>query len=230
MWLLMFQCGYCFIRLGDSNRSRALEVEEAGNDEQPANRPAYWKLAIAGILLGAVQALCNVPTKISSLLGMPMGTGALPFDIVAFAAGIICRRRDWLRAPFPASSTALSFVGVLLGIAFNYSLALPQVQAVVAPLNISEDAYTTIGLIFNGFSGVSIAYCTVAVFQRWFDFAGPISKRLARAAYVLHDNAFFSKQNRRYIYLYPEVYIWLICVCVCVCMCKTLNGGAADYT
>lgn len=115
--------------------------------------------------------------------------------------------------------------------AFNYSLALPQVQAVVAPLNISEDAYTTIGLIFNGFSGVSIAYCTVAVFQRWFDFAGPISKRLARAAYVLHDNAFFSKQNtRRYIYIYPEVYIWLICVCVCVCMCKTLNGGAADYT
>lgn len=231
MWLLMFQCGYCFIRLGDSNRSRALEVEEAGNDEQSANRPAYWKLAIAGILLGAVQALCNVPTKISSLLSMPMGTGALPFDIVAFAAGIICRRRDWLRAPFPASSTALSFVGVLLGIAFNYSLALPQVQAVVAPLNISEDAYTTIGLIFNGFSGVSIAYCTVAVFQRWFDFAGPISKRLARAAYVLHDNTFFSKQNtRRYIYIYPEVYIWLICVCVCVCMCKTLNGGAADYT
>ena len=73
-----------------------------------------------------------------------MSYGALPFDIAAFAAGIVSRRRDWLRATLPASGTAFAFVGTVVGLGANYCNFLPSVVEATSPPNLPEGAWTTI--------------------------------------------------------------------------------------
>lgn len=73
MWLLMFQAAYCFIRGGGggsgTNQAKptALAATDSAGFHASQRRPAFWKLAAGGVLLGGVQALCNVPTGITSL-------------------------------------------------------------------------------------------------------------------------------------------------------------------
>ena len=105
-WLLIFIVCYVFV----------------GGDPVVRKRPWFLWMCLVCLVLSIVQGIVIIVAP-SQFIGMPMGHGSLPFDILFFTCGVLAKRGGWLDEPRPTVSVVAAWVLVAIAIVYYFVYA-----------------------------------------------------------------------------------------------------------
>merc|ERR1719454_2788517 len=106
LWLLLFFEGYALVNL----EGKPIKMD----------LPNLWVMIAGGFVLGGLESFLVISVSDSNVLGMPIGSGSLPFDIMGFCFGCIAKRNHWLEDFARQQIGWLLFFLTILCCCFNF--------------------------------------------------------------------------------------------------------------